>query len=115
MKTNLLLTAPFVLLAACQSTGTPAAVSPDDALRAALVGQTLTVGDGQGTNIHPDGTLSGGVTGTWEIKAGQWCRTITAPKDWVGTQCQAVMIDGSSATFTRPDGRSFTGTLSPIK
>jgi hypothetical protein len=103
--------APFALaLAACQTTGSEMSASPDDALRAQLSGKTIAV-NGAETHVNSDGSLSGAVQGTWTIEDGKYCRTIVAPKAWAGTQCQGVSFDGNQVTFTRPNGKTFTGMM----
>lgn len=62
-------------------------------------------------NILPGGSLTGrlnqtqgDVTGTWEIRNGQWCRTIAEPMELSGTQCQEMTLTQTEVVLTRPDG-----------
>lgn len=99
-----------LLAAACDviGHGTEAGVAP-------LVGRTITneVAD---LRINADGTLTGKVgpdrsldlTGRWEARDGQFCRTITAPPEVLaatpGTACSTVEISGDTVTFLTEDG-----------
>jgi hypothetical protein len=86
-------------------------------LASALSGKTLTHPDvtmlvsanGQLSGTESDGT---NLVGTWAIKDGQWCRTLTAPASFAGTACQDVTVAGDQATFTRAGGSSITYTIS---
>lgn len=93
-----------VALAAVSSTSAFA-----DAITEALAGKTMSA-PGQEITAHADGRLTGKIgkkldtdlLGTWEIKNGQWCRTLTKPKGAAGSACQnitmgdgTVIIDGS--------------------
>ena len=44
------------------------------------------------------------IDGAWEIRQGKFCRTITAPAQMIGTECQNISIDGDTATLTGRDG-----------
>jgi hypothetical protein len=60
--------------------------------------------------IGADGSLTGktdrgeAVTGTWQVKGGKWCRTITEPARLAGSACQTASIKGKTLTITREDG-----------
>ncbi|MCK0138840.1 glycoside hydrolase family 43 C-terminal domain-containing protein [Aliiroseovarius sp. F47248L] len=77
-----------------------------------LSGRTLTNKDADVT-LHADGRLSGsgGVDGTWEVRDGKYCRTISKPDKWKGTECQVVTTAGDQITFTSPSGRTSTWTM----
>lgn len=74
-----------------------------------IAGKTV-VSDGGTFVIGAGGTLSGTVGkgdqigGTWAVKDGQWCRTISTPKRHAGSACQAASIKGTTLTVTRADG-----------
>jgi len=75
---------------------------------AAVSGKTVTAGDTT-IYVNPNGTLSGtgpagSIAGTWEIRNGQWCRAITAPQAWVGTQCQDAQLTGNNLTLSNAAG-----------
>lgn len=110
MKTKLLLTAPFVLLAACQSTGMDKSPSAAKALLGPALDRPLTAGESTFI-LHSDGRLAGDATGTWTVENGKYCRTVVAPAKWAGSQCQDVSIDGDQITFARPDGSATTYTI----
>lgn len=110
MMTRLLLTAPFVLLAACQSTGMDKSPSPAQALLGPALDRPITTGDSSFI-LHSDGRLSGDASGTWIVENGQYCRTIVEPKKWAGSQCQDVTIEGDQITFVRPNGSAATYTI----
>jgi hypothetical protein len=76
-----------------------------------ISGKALTA-KGAKLLVGADGTLSGtvgkgdGLTGTWEVRDGRFCRTITAPERLAGTACQTATIAGGTLTLTRDDGTS---------
>lgn len=75
---------------------------------AAVSGKTVTAGN-TSIYVNPNGTLSGSgpagaIAGTWEIKNGQWCRAITAPRAWVNTQCQNAKLNGNILTLPNAVG-----------
>lgn len=74
-----------------------------------LLDRRWNFGDGMYTVLRPDGSFAGdfgrSVAGTWEMRDGYWCRTITqgagtAPP----TNCQLLQGDGSNFTATRDKG-----------
>lgn len=81
-------------------------------LFAQLADQTLAKDELRFT-LHKDGRLIGndGTMGTWEVRDGKYCRTITVPEKWKGTECQEVKIDGTQYTFISPTGRTNTYTM----
>lgn len=111
-----------VLLAGCQmsdqqsTSQTNAEPMMEDAeggtLLSRLSGKTLALNDLQFT-LHEDGRLTGndGTMGTWEVRDGKYCRTITVPEKWKGTECQDVTIAGDQITFVSPTGRTNTYTM----
>ena len=77
-----------------------------DEITEALAGKTL-VAPGQEITAHADGRLIGKVgknldidlVGTWEIKNGKWCRTITKPKGAAGSACQNLALGDGVVTI----------------
>jgi hypothetical protein len=71
-----------------------------DELTAAVSGKTLITETSE-IQVGSDGALTGKVgqnldtelSGTWEIRDGQWCRTITAPARLAGSACQAMTLN----------------------
>lgn len=102
------------VLAGCQTTtkapsaaGADAMAATDMALTQKLSGATFTnLDNGTVVKANADGTLSGGggLSGTWSIKNGQWCRTLTSPPAYAGSACQKMVIEGNRMTLTRADG-----------
>ncbi|WP_282608599.1 hypothetical protein [Pelagibius sp. Alg239-R121] len=95
-------------LAACQTTTSGEKPQPAAPLEAALSGRTL---DSQNATVHlnQDGTLTGtGVRGTWEVKDGKFCRTLTKPDSLAGSDCQSVLFNGNRVTFIRSNGSQAT-------
>lgn len=71
-------------------------------------GKTVTAGE-TSIYVNPNGALSGSgpagaIEGTWEIRNGQWCRTITAPEAWANTRCQEARLTGNILTLPNADG-----------
>ncbi|MGB3315837.1 MAG: hypothetical protein WBB85_15625 [Albidovulum sp.] len=81
-----------------------------------LSGKTLTSAKGKTVYVlGQDGVLGGKiakhkVVGIWEVRDGQWCRTISEPKDREGDACREVAIDGENVTLTG-DGQSIMYTM----
>jgi len=75
-----------------------------------VAGKTLIGAQNDNFVIGADGSLTGttakgdALVGTWEIKNGEWCRTITEPATLAGSACQGATIEGSTFTVTRADG-----------
>ncbi|WP_420567639.1 lipocalin-like domain-containing protein [Thalassovita sp.] len=82
-------------------------------LKAALSGKTIVhVKNKQTIKINADGTIQGkGLSGSWKIKGNKWCRTLTEPKKFAGTECQKVDLEGNTATFHSKNGRANTYTI----
>lgn len=102
--------ATLVLSGCMQDGATTAAPSAEEA---AISGRTL-VHDTNTVTINPNGTFAGRLSdgsdmaGTWQIRDGKWCRTLSAPARLAGSACQDLSIEGNQATFTRADGSSIT-------
>ncbi len=76
-----------------------------------IVGKPLTNGDTTVT-IGADGTVTGGgFEGVWEERDGKYCRTLTQPAQYAGTECQTVVLNGDQVTFESPQGHSVTWTV----
>lgn len=100
------------VLAGCVDSTAPADTAmATDPLYTALAGQSFSRGDFTIT-FNTNGRLTGenpSVVGRWEIKDGQFCRTITEPAQIAGSECQNVTIDGDSYTFSGSSGdRTYT-------
>lgn len=119
-----LLALPICLLTACTTAPVPAtapeAAAPTEAdlqLRGRLAGKTLSNAEST-MALTADGRLlgkesTGEITrGTWEIRDGKWCRTLTEPAAWAGTGCRGVTFSGNTVTMSKDDGTSFTYTIS---
>lgn len=86
------------------------AFANDAEIAAKFSGKNLT-GNGVDMNINSDGTFTGKVgknldqdfAGTWEIKNGQWCRTISTPDRFKGSACQDLTFNGDGTVTI--DGR----------
>jgi hypothetical protein len=86
-------------------------------LRAQLSGKTLTnefvtmalTKDGQIIGKESTGEVT---RGTWTVRDGQFCRTLTEPAAYAGTACQDVAFSGNQVTFTRANGSTITYTIS---
>ncbi len=109
-RTTIALVAAAGLLAACGGT-TSAPPAPSDPVTQALVGKTLTSGNAKITLQEYNKMVGVGgpfgavpIDGAWEIRDGQFCRTLTAPPQLAGTECQDVVIEGDTVTFTTSRG-----------
>lgn len=67
-----------------------------DPITQAISGKRLVAPRGDFIDVGADGRVTGMVgpdqsvalSGIWEIRNGQWCRTLTAPASLAGTACQ---------------------------
>jgi hypothetical protein len=83
-----------------------------------LSGKTLVL-DKSRIQMGADGVMSGKVgksgkedlAGTWSVKKGKLCRTITLPERLAGSDCQTAVLDGNSLTLTRADGSTIQWTV----
>ncbi|MEM9635526.1 MAG: hypothetical protein AAGA50_29660 [Pseudomonadota bacterium] len=100
-----------ILLVLAVTTGlSTGALADDSSIAAEFAGKNLS-GHGVDMNINPDGTFTGTVgknpkedfAGTWKISNGQWCRTITKPERFKGSQCQDLTVNGDGTVTI--DGR----------
>lgn len=101
-----------MILSACESVAeSSTADTKNQRLTAALSGKTLVNAKGN-IEVGSDGSLRGrNVEGTWEVRDGKWCRTLTKPERFAGTACQKVQLDGDTVTFVRGDGTTATYTI----
>lgn len=82
-----------------------------DPITEALSGKIL-VAPGQEITAHADGRLIGKVgqnldtdlVGAWEIRDGQWCRTLTEPAAAAGTACQDITLGDGVVTIVGGNG-----------
>ena len=87
-----------------------AAHADDQTIAAEFAGKNLS-GNGVDMNIKSDGTFNGKVgknldqdfAGTWKISDGRWCRTITKPERFKGSDCQNLTLNGDGTVTI--DGR----------
>lgn len=77
------------------------ALADDNSIAAKFAGKSLS-GNNLVLNIKSDGTFNGKVgknleqdlVGTWKISNGRWCRTITEPDRFKGSECQKLTFNG---------------------
>ncbi|WP_170606151.1 hypothetical protein [Ruegeria arenilitoris] len=99
----------FFITGCTTNTQTPDAAQ--DPLAVALTGKVLTRGNTEvrvmenkklvGTT-GPNGEVI--ISGAWEVREGQFCRTLLSPPWLGGTECQDVTIEGDTATFSTSRG-----------
>lgn len=109
--TIIALTAAVSLTACMDGTNTP------DPITQAVSGRTLVAGETRltaGANGALVGTLAGGDTlsGTWRIKGGKWCRTLTQPERFAGPEvCQDVALTDGQLVLIGSSGKPTTYTI----
>lgn len=99
------------LLAACGDRYSDPAPMPLDPISQQLVGKKLT-STGMVLQLQEFNKMAGRagpngdvlIDGAWEIRQGKFCRTITAPAQMIGTECQDISIEGDTATLVGRDG-----------
>lgn len=85
----------------------------DRAIYEALANRTLVLGTST-LNLAADGRLDGvsvdglPVAGTWAVRDGLWCRSLTQPALVAGTACERPLFEGDRVTFVRESGTSIT-------
>ena len=119
MKPTLIFAGPAIaVLAACQPTVVDAPAGPQRlttmADMAPILDRRLEFGAGH-TVLVSDGSLGGVVadralTGTWEMRDGFFCRTITSGHG-EAVDCQVYVLDGNTLTVTRDEGAGSVGTF----
>ena len=73
-----------------------------------IVGKKLVNGKFSVT-LSKNGSVSGsGIKGTWWEKGGKYCRKLTSPKRFAGTECQVVKVKGNKVSFDNQKGRKTT-------
>ncbi len=100
-------------LAACQTTTSGTATQSTNAPTwLSIVDKTLLNGADGETEVvlRSNGTIGGNedIVGTWEERDGKYCRTLTEPERFAGTECQMVTLNGNEVTFESPGGRTST-------
>ncbi|MBT8152501.1 hypothetical protein KMP13_01030 [Epibacterium ulvae] len=99
-------------LALCLTSLNPApGFASDDAAKAAVAGKTITSGKAV-LKVRKNGRLTGKVgpngdvtfEGAWDIRNGKWCRTITEPASFAGTECQAMTLGDGVITISGRNG-----------
>lgn len=108
---SIALVACCALLAACGDRSSGPAPMPLDPVSQQLVGKKLTStgmvlqlqeGNRMVGSAGPSGNVK--IDGAWEIREGRFCRTISAPAQMAGTECEDISIDGDTATLVGRDG-----------
>jgi len=104
---------PMLLLAACMEAEPEATLDP---ITRAISGKTLAANGNEitmGADGSLDGILSGGtaVKGAWEVRDGDLCRTLVAPANLVGTECQKAVLGDGVITITGLGDRDVTWTI----
>lgn len=101
-------------LAGCMDMGakrSTSAAQAVDPLYTSLAGHTFSRSDFTIT-FKADGSMVGAnpaLTGSWEVRDGQFCRTIVTPARLAGSECQKVTISGDTYTFDGSSGvREYT-------
>jgi len=110
-KLSIALIASAALLTACGDRYSDPAPMPLDPISQQLVGKKLT-STGMVLQLQEFNKMAGRagpngdvlIDGAWEIRQGKFCRTITAPAQMIGTECQDISIDGDTATLVGRDG-----------
>ncbi|MES0884900.1 peptidoglycan-binding domain-containing protein [Roseibium sp. SCP14] len=92
---------------ALKETNAAARIDTKEKLLSEIAGRKLTL-DGNWVVINADGTLEGvfgkkTVKGTWEVKDGYWCRTLTSPAS--NTDCQVYRLTPKGLVITRKKGK----------
>ncbi|RVT83941.1 hypothetical protein DXV76_09510 [Rhodobacteraceae bacterium CCMM004] len=102
----------IVSLAGCQaSTGGETVRQSMSAPWLSIVDKTLVSGESR-VVVKSDGTVVGtGIRGTWEERDGRYCRTLTEPARFAGTECQVVTLNGNQVSFDNQMGRVSTWTV----
>ena len=104
--------ASAVVLSACGGGSPEPAPMPADPITQQLVGKTLT-GTGLKMQLQEGnrmvgragvGTSTVPIDGAWEIREGRFCRTLSAPSQLAGTECQDISIEGETATIAGRNG-----------
>lgn len=97
-------------LAACDSTTTGGTATQSAAAPAwlSIVDKTLVNGDTTVVLQSSGAVVGSGIEGVWEERDGKYCRTLTKPEQFAGTECQVVILNGNEVTFDNQQGRTST-------
>lgn len=98
----ILLIGALVALPACEQAVNSSAVPAGGSIVQAVSGKRLIVDRGDFIDVGADGELTGmvgpdqstAISGTWEVRNGQWCRTLVRPAPIAGTACQDATLNG---------------------
>jgi hypothetical protein len=107
---RLLRVATIVALVAGAAACVQVETAPEmDPIAAAVSGRMLVAGDNvllAGSDGSLTGTLANGaeLTGAWEVRDGQWCRTLVTPENLAGTDCQAAELGDGTITIEGTNG-----------
>lgn len=108
MKPIFAVFASTFLLGACAE-GTQQSAAPTDPLSNALSGKTI-VSENFQASLGSNGSFNGKATngmifkGAWTVRDGQFCRTLTEPKPFVGTECQNAELGDGTVTLVTQRG-----------
>ena len=108
MKPIFVVLTSTLLLGACLE-GTQQSSAPTDPLTNAISGKTIVSETFQAT-LGSNGSFNGKTTdgmvfkGAWTVRNGQFCRTLTEPERFVGTECQNAELGDGTVTITTRRG-----------
>ena len=103
-----------IVLVGCMETTSEVETDP---LKSRLSGMTAVHEAGTTITLHPDGRVTGQtaggseIAGAWDVRNGQYCRTLSSPEQIAGTSCQDVVFEGKQVSFIRADGTPSTFTM----
>lgn len=88
--------------------GTAALSNSDDDIKKRLAGKTIVSGEAQ-FSFRRNGRITGSFRdtkfkGAWTARDGKFCRTLTEPEAWVGTECQPISFGEGTVTITGRNG-----------
>jgi hypothetical protein len=104
----------WVALAAVIALMVSASVARAEITASQVAGKVLQGDNKSRFTVGVDGTLTGitgkgdALSGSWEVKGGNWCRTIKEPVRLAGSACQAATINDKTLTLTNQDGSSIS-------
>jgi len=102
-KTSFATVACALLVSACaETTTTTTSGASSDPITQAISGKRLVADRGDYLDVGANGSVTGMVgpdqtvslEGAWQIRNGQWCRTLTKPAQLAGTSCQDATLNG---------------------
>ncbi len=79
-----------------------------DAVMKALSGKTIVSPTAE-FKLRKNGRLTGKAgslkfKGSWTVRDGDFCRTLTEPKQWAGTECQPTKLGDGTVSITGRNG-----------